>query len=99
MTVNDNQTKGKSMKNKLIPLVECSGTTGEYEPALIPQGYKYRILIESPHGGRWTRGDHQGFSWLPKLDGKIRNQCGPAIQLDDGGLFMIQDADKFLCAA
>jgi hypothetical protein len=81
------------MKNKLIPIMACPDTEGEYQPTLVPHGYQFRSLVPAPGAGYWTNGDHQGFDLVPELDGMVRNQTGPVIRLDDNQLFMLQDPD------
>jgi hypothetical protein len=80
--------------NKLVPLTTCDSTPGEFEPALIPSGFKFRRLVA---GGLTTADDHQGWSFRRDLVGLVR-ECGglPIVQLDDGGVFAVQHPDEFM---
>ena len=72
--------------NKLVPLTACDSTPGEYEPALIPSGFKFRHLQQD-----------QGFSFRRDLVGLVREVGGlPIVQLDDGGVFAVQHPTKGL---
>lgn len=87
------------MKNQLIPLTASTNTSGEYEPALVAHGFQYRQLVKADglENSFHTKNDHQGFSFRRDLDGLV-HRCGgmPIIQLDDGGLFAVKNADSVL---
>ena len=87
------------MKNQLIPLTACNTTGGEYEPALVGHGFKYRQLVKADglKNSFHTKHDHQGFSFRRDLEGLV-HECGgmPIIEIDDGGLFAIKNADTVL---
>ena len=96
--------KTNKMTNQLIPLTRCSDEPDVFEPTLVNHGFQYRQLVKAPtmggtQGGYHTKHDHQGFSWRHDLDGKVR-RCGgmPVIQLDDGGLFAVNNANTFIRA-
>jgi len=73
--------------NKLVPLTACDSRGGEYEPSLIPSGFKFRHLQQ----------DDQGFSFRRDLIGLVREVGGlPIVQLDDGGVFAVQHPDEFM---
>jgi hypothetical protein len=85
------------MKNQLIPLTACPNSQDEYQPALISHGYKYRSLERVKTGGYRTRHDHQGFSFRRDLKGLVHRCDGlPIIEIDDGGLFAVRNADTSL---
>lgn len=90
------------MQNKLIPLTVCPESPGEYQPALVPDGYQYRRLVRrrAPDGssdGFSTEHDDQGFRFRNDLDGFVRG-CGAMriIELDSGELFAVQNPHEML---
>lgn len=85
------------MKNELISLAASSMNSGEYEPAGTAHGHKPRQLVKATEGGYHTKHDNQGFSWRRDLNGLV-HRCGgmPVIELDDGGLYAVRNADQWL---
>jgi hypothetical protein len=83
--------------NKLVPLTACDSRGGEYEPSLIPSGFKFRHLQQDDAGGGLTTADDQGFSFRRDLIGLVREVGGlPIVQLDDGGVYAVQHPDEGL---
>ena len=87
------------MKNQLIPLTGCNNTKGEFEPSLIPSGFKYDSLVpvDELTNSLQTKFAGEGFSFRRDLIGKV-HKCGglPIIELDSGALFAVRNPSKTL---
>lgn len=89
--------------NKLIPISPCSSSPGEWEPSLIPHGYRRPHLVNTDGALRircGRSGSFHEFHFVTHLGGMV-HQGGylPIIRSDEGGTFLVQDPSDMLLSA
>lgn len=92
------------MKNKLIPIQQCSSNSGEWEPSPVRQGYVSPQLVDTDGALRIrtgkTQGAYHGFQFLTDLGGRVHHGGSlPVIYSPEVGTFFIQDPSDHVVAA
>lgn len=90
------------MKNKLIPITKDGS---KYQPAIVPEGYKYGTIIDTDGALRLSfkgvGGESiQNFYFRPALSGLVREGTHlPVLQSVKGGTYFVQNPTDYVVAA